>query len=496
MKPQEENELAKMFLMGHDTYDKLNDQLKEISTLRTLNDEMKDVLKAKTGDGGNQDKWLNYRNKMVKFAEKKRDTNEQTENISNLLKKRHVNNILDNLMKKITNSSRNKKKIPDKWLRYRDLLIRRALLKKLFSDEKDKGPAEYKKRINSVKLLNSELEKILKNRKLRNNDKWLRYRNLLYKNNLHKPHEDDIELYHAIWADKHNRHRKNIGIQTTPPSLPVTPINSDETPTSSLSFLSDKSDFATPQSSNRTNFTTQQSTKSPALKEVIYTIDSSSDGDKSLSPGEAAAEHEKQRKYLSTSLHARRLLNERDIRNNTTDIDPVDIDDIDTEYQHRTYLTDQEQKQLEPLKYTNKRKIGDVSSKKIKKLYIYDKPNSSNRLRPIQEFALPGLKENTAKKVKGSDGGYARRRLEYNKPSSSSTATTTTIANESLASLSDFNTPHIPSSSTPHTSKKQNSINTGTLKDHFKVVKKPKRRSPRQGGAGRSKNILRWESYR
>lgn len=488
MKPPNENDLTKMFLMSHDTYDKLNNQIKEVSLLRTLNDELKNSIKNRAN--GAQDKWLNYRNKLIKLDEKKRGIydDQMMENISNNLRNQYETDMFDRSMNKIVKSG---KKVPDKWLRYRDLLFKRGLQ----NSEKKTSQADYKKNIYSVKLLNDELAKILNNRKLRNNVKWLKYRHLLYKHGLHKPDDDDVELDHAIWADRLNKHRKNVQIQT------MTPVKND-----SFSSELNKTPKNIPPQSNESAFTPQsgetsfasgssESFASPQVKEVIYAYGSSSD-EEPQSPRTLALEHEKQRRYASKTLNARRLLNNADIRNNLTDINPEDIDDVGTEWAHRSLITEHEQKQLEPLAFPNRQKIGPINHKNMRKKIIYDNSHDkSEGVRRIEEFYPEDLANNTK--------GY-KRRLEFVPPTSSAE-----IANDSFASVADFSPPRVestpyvtnkPSRSSrkikPKSIRKENAINTPrSMKQYYKVVKTPKTIITQQKGTGRS-NILRWESYR
>lgn len=432
MKRQNENDLTKMFLMSHDTYDKLNDQLKEISSLRSLNDELKNSLKNNSDNA--QNKWLNYRNKLFKLNEKKRDSDELSENVLNHLRNQNANDMIDESMKKITASSK-KEKIPDKWFRYRNLLFKKKELQnKMLNAKGNKNIADYKKRLKTVKLLNSELAKILNNRKLRNNSKWLKYRHLLYKHGLHEFDEGgDDELYHTIWADKHKRYKRNALTQTQTTHNQQQQQQNTGTQTS-FSNKNGDNDKTLMDSFNDTGLANLFTTP---VNETIYTFASSDiDEEDSPSPAKRADEFEKQRKYLSATLNARRLMLDKDIKNNVTDINPEDIDDVGTEWEHRSLLTEAEQKQLEPMTFPKRgRASGVVAKKLIKNVYHTPRKNSFT----------PTLQ------------------------------------------------------STPKTrsrSKSKKTINTGsasTLKDHFKVVKNSS--TSQQKGTGRS-NILRWESYR
>lgn len=290
------------------------------------------------------------------------------------------------------------------------------------------------------------MTKILNNRKLRNNSKWLKYRHLLYKHGLHNFDEDnDDELYHAIWADKQNKNKRNVLMQTSP--LHIQQKNTEtQSPSSPSSFTSatKKSNADDDDETMMTTFGGDTSLanlySTPAANEMVYTF-GSTDDEKSPSPSKLAEEHEKQRKYMSANISARRLLIDNDIRNNVTDINPDEFDDVGTEWKHRSFLTEEEQRQLEPKNFLrHRRKTGEVAKKLIKNHY-------------------------------STNGGDVSRKLNFSFPKQSTPKTHPRVRKVEKA----------PSSAS-------------TLKDHFKVVKTPAALA-QQKGSGRSK-ILRWECYR
>lgn len=453
-----ENDLAKMFLMSYDTYDKLSEQIKENSSLRLLNDQMQNTLKKYNQLP--QDKWLKYRQDLVKYGEQKRenDTDDMSDKISAQLKNKISSEMVDNSMTKIMKNG----KIPDKWLRYRNLLFRKGLQKNAFND-KNLDKIDYKQRAKSVKILNTDLRKILNNRRMRNDAKWLKYRHLLHKHGLHKLENDDVELEHAIWADKLNKNHRNAQVQT----------DKDDIEKSLAALNISKKNFAT------------QTDESIYTKpsEIIYTLTSPV-----KSPETDEEERENQKKYLSANRNARRLLLRRDIENNTTNINPDDIDNSETDWQMKSLLTEDERDMLQPkapalIKATKQlhsavdkmANATPVNRKKIKKkfLTLEDLFSSMNR----EEHPK---REERSRKVNDDDDDEkfnVKRRLDYKPP-----------LNETLP---DFDTP--PARSTPKTREKKlrGSVNT-TLNTYYKSTKSPYNYN--QKGKGRL-NILRWDRW-
>lgn len=114
-----ENELSKMFLLSYPAYEKFKEKLKEMESLRLLNNEMQTILSEKPD---NNDKWNQYRNLLVK--QKQQMQNKGTP-VNEIAKTDHALEMIDKPMKGILKSSKPSNDAI-KWLRYRQLLLKRA----------------------------------------------------------------------------------------------------------------------------------------------------------------------------------------------------------------------------------------------------------------------------------------------------------------------------------------------------------------------------------
>lgn len=290
----ENNHLSKMFLMSHGTYEKLNDQLKEMSRVRLLNRKMEDILKNKQQQ--KHDKWLNYSNLLSKRKQLEPGNDDDEIFLFDLRNDKFLELINRSMDKVLHNVKSN-----DNWLKYRQLLLNKGAQKRTSANKSTKK-SEYKLRLQTERAMKNGLTKILSDRKLNNRNKWLQYRHLLYKHGLHKLADTDFDLYNAIWSAKTKR---NKGLQTDANDIEKVLADFKSAKTADVGTQSDDAGMQ------------------PA--EIVYSVKTPEP-----SPVKNVDEERLQKKYVSARKAAINTLLRRDLKNDYLDLtaDDTDVSDV------------------------------------------------------------------------------------------------------------------------------------------------------------------------
>lgn len=181
--------LSKMFLISPETYEKFKAKVKEAESLKLLQDEAKQVLAGKEND---DDKWLKYRDLMVKRGDQVRQQQQQQQqsqahsNENDYAAQQRLNEQMDRVLKTAgghVNPS-------EKWLKYRSLLTE--------AGQKRRGADmnAFANRLKGVSLemLKRDFKKIENNKRLTRSEKLVKYRLLLGKHGVRQRSEDGREL--------------------------------------------------------------------------------------------------------------------------------------------------------------------------------------------------------------------------------------------------------------------------------------------------------------
>lgn len=189
------------------------------------------------------------------------------------------------------------------------------------------------------------------------------------------------------------------------------------------------------------------------------------------SPETDEEEREQQKKYLSATRNARRLLLRRDIENNSTNIDPDDIDSNETDWKMKSLLTEEERDMLQPkapalIKVTTQlhSAVDKMAKKKKKKFLTIEEIFNS-----MSDEQRAKRKEDRQKKVN------INRQLDY------------TLDNKRNE---DFPTPSAKSTPKNADKKRPREKINATLDMFYKTTKSPHI----QNGKGQAK-ILRWDQW-
>lgn len=240
MTKNDDNVLSKMVLLSPAIFERVKNQMKVDKATTMFKNKMHDVL-------GNQslndnEKWLQYRQWLIRqYALAHRNNTARSvggaasdlpqhgnfelmrkNNEASLDLKRSMNRVLHNDGKRLNPS--------DKWLAYRHLLTQKAIQKRIEAkdlnsmNKNNETPANaFSNRLKkaSLAMLNRDLQNIMLDRKLKNSEKWLKYRSLLIKHNLLKrnPADWDLALEEMNQGLKKYRFQER-GVQTVVPEPP------------------------------------------------------------------------------------------------------------------------------------------------------------------------------------------------------------------------------------------------------------------------------------
>lgn len=174
--------LSKMFLISPETYEKFKTKVKEADALKLLQDEAKQVLGT---EGNDDDKWLKYRDLMVKRGDQVRRQQQPQSNEDDYAVQQGLNEQMDRVLKTAgpVNPS-------EKWLKYRGLLMeasqkRRGANMNAFANRLKQA---------SLDMLKRDFQKIEANKRLTRSEKLTKYRLLLAKHGVRQRSDDGREL--------------------------------------------------------------------------------------------------------------------------------------------------------------------------------------------------------------------------------------------------------------------------------------------------------------
>lgn len=234
-KNDSKDDLAKMFLLSYPAYEKIQAKLKEFEVLQQTQKEMGKILKETSHDNDN-DKWVRYQNLLVQQKQQQQNATDSPLENENV-KIDHALSLTDNDMRKLMKNNGRHVNDPNKWIKYRQLLMKRVQQQR----RKDVSMDGNLKTASSMNILHKNLKKILNNRRMNDADKMIKYNTLLAKFGIRKR---DIPVavgdaidYERGKQSKLRRHRgtqmtpkkpvrntANVEIQTTEELLPVTNV--------------------------------------------------------------------------------------------------------------------------------------------------------------------------------------------------------------------------------------------------------------------------------